>query len=129
MSHIPLPPQFCDVPFAVAAATGSGVGARRLRGSDLVAPHRGVRVPADCVAAADAIGLARLLVPVMESSWVFSHVTALALWGLPLLIGLQLSCTCRPFVDVVRDAAGWWPTASRRPRRHSCCTVYGSSIR
>lgn len=91
MSHIPLPPQFCDVPFAVAAATGSGVGAGRLRGSDLVAPHRGVRVPADCVAAADAIGLARLLVPVMESSWVFSHVTALALWGLPLPIGLQLS--------------------------------------
>jgi hypothetical protein len=82
VSRSPLPPQFAEGPFGVAEATGAGVGPGRLRGSDLITPHRGVRVPAACGAAVD------VLEP-MEPSWVFSHVTALALWGLPLPIGLE----------------------------------------
>lgn len=89
MSRIPLPPQFAEGPFGVAEAAGSGVGPGRLRGSDLVTPHRGVRVPAACGAVVDVLERARLLVPVTERSWVFSHVTALALWGLPLPVRLE----------------------------------------
>lgn len=89
MSHSPLPPRFAEGAFGVAEAAGSGVGPGRLRGSDLITPHRGVRVPADCRAAVDVRGRARLLVPVMERSWVFSHTTALAIWGLPLPVGLE----------------------------------------
>ena len=89
MSRSPLPPPFAEGPFGVAEATGSGVGPGRLRGSDLLTPHRGVRVSTDCGAAVDVLGRARLLVPVMERSWAFSHTTALAIWGLPLPVGLE----------------------------------------
>ena len=72
-----LPPRF-----AVAQAVASGATRGRLRAGDLRAPHHGLRAlggpPVDleerCLE----------LVPALREGHLFSHVTALALWGLPL---------------------------------------------
>lgn len=98
MPRIPLPHPLTDRPFSVAEGSTSGVGAGRLRGADLAAPHRGVRVASGGEALATARaggtsstsvpgtvrGRAETLRPVMVDGWRFSHVTALALWGLPV---------------------------------------------
>lgn len=84
MPRIDLPPPFAHAPFATRVAEASGVGRGRLRGPDLVTPHRGVRVSAAARADQGTVGRARLLLPVMGDSWAFSHVTALGIWGLPL---------------------------------------------
>ena len=68
-------------PFAVAEALDHDVPGTRLRRSDLVAPFHAVRRPvemtgwhADCLAYAAK----------MPSTWVFSHVTAARIHGIPL---------------------------------------------
>ena len=71
----------------VAAALAVGLSRRRLRGGTLIAPVRGVRMPAadagDLAARCQAIGLA------MPAGAAFSHASAAALWGLPLPRGLD----------------------------------------
>jgi hypothetical protein len=104
MPRLPLPHPLVDRPFSCAEGIELGLGVGRLRGTDLVAPHRGVRVPVESGArvpgrqpgpnpgSRSGFGsdesvvpeLARTLQPVMLGGWRFSHVTALALWGLPV---------------------------------------------
>lgn len=98
MPRIPLPRPLAERPFSCAEGITSGVGVGRLRGADLAAPHRGVRVASGGGALAPARGdgtsstfdagtvrgRAEALRPVMVDGWRFSHVTALALWGLPV---------------------------------------------
>lgn len=78
-----LPPHLRDRPFVVAEARQAEVGEGRLRGPDLVAPHHGLRVPV-AVRETDVVTRARAFAPLTRPAWSFSHVTALALWGLPL---------------------------------------------
>jgi hypothetical protein len=77
-----LPPPLDTGPFSTARALGLGIGNGRLRGPDLTAPFHGVRSAAR--AADDVPGRARELAPRLRRSWCFTHLTALALWGLPL---------------------------------------------
>jgi hypothetical protein len=128
VSRSPLPRPFSDGPFDVADAIRSGVGPGRLRGSDLVTPHRGVRAPTDLVAAADAIGLARLLVTVMEPSWVFSHVTALALWGLPLPTGLERRAALHVSTDRGRGPRRGGVVAHRNSTSSPALVLHGLRV-
>jgi hypothetical protein len=77
-------PRHLEQPFSVAQGRAAGLGPERMRGPDLVRPHHGVRAAAD----EDRVGTvgdrARRLMPVMLDGWYFSHVTALALWRLPV---------------------------------------------
>ncbi|HWR85674.1 MAG TPA: DUF559 domain-containing protein [Rhodoglobus sp.] len=72
----------------MAHALSSGIGYGRLRGSDLVAPYHGVRVPAERPRAAtpEARMVDRALeyAPRMLSGQFFTGVTAAALHGLPV---------------------------------------------
>jgi hypothetical protein len=79
----PLPPHLRDRAFVVAEAREIRVGEGRLRGPDLAAPHHGLRVPVH-LAATGVVDRARAFAPLMRPAWCFSHLTALALWGLPL---------------------------------------------
>lgn len=88
-----LPPRF-----SVAQARALGVTPARLRGSDLARPFRGVRATGDAVAdgRADRSGLhrgereqehierARRYAVALDQNGFFSHVTAAAVWGIPL---------------------------------------------
>lgn len=76
-----LPPELSARSFTVAEAAVLGVGRVRLRGSDLVGPTRGVRVPwgADMTMAA----VVRPLQALMPDA-VASFITAAKIWGFPL---------------------------------------------
>ncbi|GAA4778652.1 hypothetical protein [Microbacterium gilvum] len=69
----PLPSELSDRPFAVGEARSAGVSESRLRRSDLAAPFRGVRCPADDPAVGDADADAAA-----ESLWERLHAIALA---------------------------------------------------
>lgn len=80
-ARTPLPD---DLPerFRVGDALDLGASQRRLWGQDLERPFWGVRAPAgSCV---DIEGLARAYAARMQPHAFFSHLTAAALWGLPL---------------------------------------------
>ncbi len=77
-------PRELEQPFSVAQGRAAGLGTERMRGPDLARPHHGVRVAADGHPIETVADRARGLVPVMIDGWCFSHVTALALWGLPV---------------------------------------------
>jgi hypothetical protein len=81
MRRQPLPPGFTDRPFSAPAARRAGVPADRLRAQDLSSPHRGVWTAAP---ASGLLGRCRELLPVMRDDEAFAHVTALALWDVPL---------------------------------------------
>jgi hypothetical protein len=76
-----LPPPLAGPAFAVADARALGIGPDRLRRADLSAPHHGVRTRRSPVTLMDRC---RALAPVLPPGTAFSHVTALALWQLPL---------------------------------------------
>lgn len=111
MPRIDLPPSLSARPFSVSEALDAGLGRERLRGRDLFRPHHGVRAPLRAASVGHVQDVARLFLPGMRPGWCFSHVTALAIWGLPL-----------PSFPVLGDASG--PTllhvsvsAGRGPRR------------
>ncbi|WP_405218962.1 endonuclease domain-containing protein [Agrococcus sp. Ld7] len=79
--HAPLPEPLASGPFSVARAREEGVTARRLRGTDLVAPFHGVRAP--CLAT-DVQALADAYRQRMRPGHVFAGITAARLWGLPV---------------------------------------------
>ncbi|WP_036310746.1 endonuclease domain-containing protein [Microbacterium oleivorans] len=86
MRSRPLPMSLGPI-FSVTAATDAGVSPRRLRSRDLDRPFRGVRVrpeaaPPDAVSA--HVRLALAYAARMPASQFFSHLTAAALWGLPV---------------------------------------------
>lgn len=76
-----LPKPLSNVVFTVAAAREAGVERGRLRGTDLAAPFRGVRVPADFNGS--VLHRARALQGLLPTI-AFSDVTAARLWGLDL---------------------------------------------
>lgn len=76
-----LPPPLSNVVFTVAAAREAGVQRGRLRGTDLAAPFRGVRVPADFNGS--VLHRARALQG-LHPNITFSDLTAARLWGLDL---------------------------------------------
>lgn len=75
----PLPVPFGQTAFAVGDALRAGIGAERLRRSDLVRPVHGVRAPVGtAISRIEAIGV------VLRPGQRFSHVTAARLWGGPV---------------------------------------------
>ena len=87
MPRIAIPPEL-EQPFSVAQGRAAGLGTERMRGPDLVRPHHGVRVTANEHLVETVADRARNLLPVMIDGWHFSHVTALALWELPVPAGI-----------------------------------------
>ncbi|NQX28553.1 hypothetical protein HQQ81_14490 [Microbacteriaceae bacterium VKM Ac-2854] len=79
----PLPEPLSNVVFTVSAARDAGVQRGRLRGTDLAAPFRGVRVPADFNGS--VLHRARALQGLLPAI-TFSDLTAARLWGLDLPI-------------------------------------------
>jgi len=77
----PLPAALVGRPFSVTEGRALGIGLARLRRSDLVTPHWGVRAWSAGVALDDRC---RALAPALGHGTAFSHLTAMALWGLPL---------------------------------------------
>jgi hypothetical protein len=77
----PLPQPLQGGPFSTRAALDSGVGARRLRRSDLVRPIRGFRI-----AKADdgRVSRCRAYAAHRGTDFAFSHTTAAILYGIPL---------------------------------------------
>lgn len=79
--HTPLPEALAGAPFSIARAREAGVTARRLRGTDLVAPFHGVRAT---TRATTVQGLAAAYAQRMRPGHVFAGLTAARLWGMPL---------------------------------------------
>ena len=77
MPRIPLPPQLAKAPFAVGHALELGVGRGRLRGPDLLRPFHGVR-------SSTATHAALAYAPRLRSGDRFSHLSAAAIWPVPL---------------------------------------------
>lgn len=88
----PLPPSLGTAVFTVADAQSPGVSRRRLRGDDLLAPARGLRLRAD--ADVTELDLAAAITGGIPGA-VVSHRSAARLWGMPL-----------PFADRVE---AWTP--------------------
>ncbi|NYF18379.1 hypothetical protein HDC37_003239 [Microbacterium sp. AK009] len=109
-----LPPTL-QTPFSVRAALQAGVTPKRLRGRDLDTPFWGARsipIPARSDLPSEAVVNAALEYrPVMAANQFFSHVTAAALWGLPIPPHVL-----RAAVRNGPDVAVFGP--ARHPRRH-----------
>lgn len=82
-TRIPLPSELANSPFLVGHARRSGIAPGRLRGADLARPFHGVRVPE--TVPLDLLGLCRAYAQRMRRCEVFSHWTAAALHGLPIV--------------------------------------------
>lgn len=76
-----LPPLLEGAPFRVAEGLTLGLGGRLLRPGVLTSPHHGVR---SVVPVRSVIDRCAEILPIMPDGQAFSHVTAAALWGLPL---------------------------------------------
>lgn len=79
MPRIPLPPPLRGSAFSTANAARLGLRTGRLRGHDLHAPHRGVRLPADIDATAE-----QRAAPLTGAHRWFTHLSAARIWGCPL---------------------------------------------
>jgi very-short-patch-repair endonuclease len=79
--RIDLPPHLVGRPFALGEGLSVGVGETRLRGRDLDIPFRGVRAPASH---GDLVARCRAYAVRMRTAELFSHRTAVRLWGIPL---------------------------------------------
>ncbi len=95
MPRIPLPPSLRGGAFTTKSAAGLGLRPGRLRGRDLLAPHRGVRLPADVDATAE-----QRAAPLANVHRWFSHLSAARLWGCPL----PPSADLRPHLSAHRRA-------------------------
>lgn len=95
MQPRPLPPILRSDSFSVSAAQRAGVPTHRLRRSDLRAPFRGVRLPAERTPT-DIVALCRAYRPLMPPEALFSHGTAARLLELPV----PRRITADPSIDV-----------------------------
>ncbi|MGA1813842.1 hypothetical protein VH571_15780 [Frondihabitans sp. 4ASC-45] len=77
----PLPPLLLGAPFAVAEARALGLRRARIDAPDLLVPHHGIRVAGPVSTIEERCAA---LMPALRSDHLFSHLTAAALWGLPL---------------------------------------------
>ncbi|WP_157078971.1 hypothetical protein [Herbiconiux solani] len=85
--RVDLPSELVGAPFGVWGGRELGVSEKRMRGPDLQRPYHGVRRRADAVARETPEGLeARCdaYLVRLRGSQAFSHLTAAALWGVPL---------------------------------------------
>jgi hypothetical protein len=80
----PLPSPLSLGPFRVGEALALGVSEKRLLGDDLEVPFHGLRAPTRLQGLPDRCHAA---LPALRPGVLFSHVTAAALWGLPLPLG------------------------------------------
>lgn len=80
----PLDPELADRAFRVGEAIDLGHSASRLRGADLVRPHRGIRMSIPAQVVSPAVAAARAYAPLLRPGDRFSGPTAAALWGAPL---------------------------------------------
>ncbi|WP_022883260.1 hypothetical protein [Glaciibacter superstes] len=88
--RIRLPRDLTLAPFLYAEARERGIGRSRLRGADLTAPYRGVRMPATGDSGIRSVtSLTEAYAARMPRGQVFSHVTAAMLHGFPLPYHLQ----------------------------------------
>jgi hypothetical protein len=78
----PLPPTLLARPFTVSKALAEGVGVGRLRGADLAAPFRGVRVKRERAGLLSELCAAYK--QTMTEGQFFSHETAARIWAAPL---------------------------------------------
>jgi hypothetical protein len=82
----PLPPELSARSFTLAEAAALGVGRGRLKGSDLLAPTRGIRVPWGVeMSAANVVRPLQALMP----DAVASFVTAAKIWRFPLPLNAE----------------------------------------
>ncbi|AMM19590.1 hypothetical protein AX769_04850 [Frondihabitans sp. PAMC 28766] len=100
--HRPLPSLLLGAPFTLADGRSAGVERGRLAADDLLRPHHGVR---NVAAPKSIVGRCEELLPLLGAGQAFSHVTAAALWGLPL----PLAARSAPLHETSPDG--------RRPRR------------
>ncbi|MFT4028245.1 MAG: DUF559 domain-containing protein [Protaetiibacter sp.] len=92
----PLDPALGEA-FRVRDALESGHSASRLRGPDLLRPHRGVRMRAAQPEEHPLVAAARAYAPLLRPGDRFSGLTAAALWGAPLPSdGFPLDVTAGP---------------------------------
>ena len=77
-----LPEPFRVAPFAVSAATSSGISPERLRRRDLDSPFWGVRVPGEPIRSFEALCIAFAVR--MPADAFFSHLTAARIFGMPV---------------------------------------------
>ena len=110
--------------FSVAQARAAGVGASRLRASDLARPFHGTRMRSRAVEPStfdesptarearvlrdEIVRRARAVATTARPGWLFSHATAAVLWGLPVPLRVLREC-----VDAIDVAA---LGAQRAPR-------------
>lgn len=80
--RIPLPDLLAGGPFVVRAGRDLGLSDKRMRGSDLASPFRGVRTA--IAEDLDLLALCRAYTAVMREGDLFTHSTAARLWGCPL---------------------------------------------
>ncbi|PZQ89508.1 MAG: hypothetical protein DI534_06745 [Leifsonia xyli] len=84
----PLDPALGDA-FRVGEARAAGFSASRLRGADLLRPHRGVRMRGAAREEHPLVAAARAYAPLLRAGDRFSGSIAAALWGAPLPRGLS----------------------------------------
>lgn len=128
----PLPLDLSLAPFTIDEGRNRGLTVKRLRGSDLVIPVRGVRLPR----AEEASLMARcraLQLHVTHGEWAFSHATAAALWGLPLprrlesSKALHLTVWARRYPPRVRNVVGHRTVAAPPTRKHRALRLIAAS--
>lgn len=110
MGKVPLPPGLVDGPFTVAESRAAGLRSSDLRGVGLHRPTHGVRTTA---APASLVEQARAFAVGLPPDAAFSHLTALALLGLPL----PAARTPPTVLDVMRPSSRV-PTRRRGCRGH-----------
>ncbi|WP_044439819.1 hypothetical protein [Agreia bicolorata] len=98
----PKPFQHPDRAFTVSEACGHGISRRRLRALDFDKPFHGIRVAAQELTFLD--DLCRAFLPRMPQGAVFSHVTAAALFRIPLPLRLSTSRELHVSVPATRRA-------------------------
>ena len=115
----PLPDDLAGHPFTVRAAEAAGISRKRLQASDLVAPSRGLRVPAN--REIDLAEYAAAVLATTPDGWI-SHVSAAQLYG--LWLPARLVTPGR--LDVCRDTRRWEPR--RRGVRGHTARITGAEI-
>jgi hypothetical protein len=105
-ARIPLPRELHTAPFAIADALVRGVGPGRLRGPDLQRPFWGVRVASGT--SRSLMTRAQAYASRMPVNGFFSHLTADALWGIPL----PPRSAARTALDVALPRGGVIPVAA-----------------
>ena len=79
-----LPDELKGFAFTTAEARERGVDRGRLRGNDVVNPHHGIHIAAECAVDDDIMARCERLIPALGPGHWFSHRTAARIWGMPL---------------------------------------------